>query len=492
MIRSFFFSLHQFYEALWDDFLPQIYEEIKPIAELADILLSSLSRCLPYFSRHHLQVLNVYAATDMHLALSVIFDTILVDSLKLRAPYLTDFIAFLNSCKKLPLIPWAARVVEMVIRHRGTNSVIPSIPAGKDVHSYPLALSDRDIASIIEIAQDVIPTVLGTSCLLNWYRTSKPAGYLPFYVEIIAPVPSSEKSSPVSSGNDRLEWSRLYILLREKSRNCGTSVLAGVDLLKSPEFTIFLLRSEIQRIYREVQRFLTLTELGRRNSELRKYGEYILAVQNLLLEQFAEMYVSEFIQPDRHLSPAKRLNLYFDRIMKSQTLNRRLAFHAGLALLNRIDWEPDAPLRRLNAKFTQFAENQLEVRVIAWAARFPSVAKHLLALVSRVRHAFKLRFGSRLRVVLGVIGVLSSIEHSIFMTSEAHWQSMFEFVIEEVKSDQIFLTFVIWKFFFVANVQVRPLLKEEHCEQLDELLSGFCTLLFGEGLLDSFQSYSPS
>jgi hypothetical protein len=255
-----------------------------------------------------------------------------------------------------------------------------------------------------------------------------------------------------------------------------------------------MLKKEIYAIHRRVRRMFDFTKLGQRTAEIRQYGSFIADTYDLLLERFAEMYVDEFIRgskPEKSLSPAKRLNLYFEKILKSKELNKRLRFHAGIALLNRIDWEPEAALKQLSAAYEEFVQSHLERSVILWAAAFPFVAKYLLPLVARVRHAFRLRFGSRLRVVLGVIGLLSELERSFIRSHSTNWQSMFGFVIEELKHPEVFQTFVFWKFFFNANAQIRPLLKEANCEQLDELFSGFCTLLHGQGLLTSFQTYSP-
>jgi hypothetical protein len=254
-------------------------------------------------------------------------------------------------------------------------------------------------------------------------------------------------------------------------------------LVRSPEFTVYCLKTQILEIDRQIEDFTEWAEFSRQTRELEKYGECILEDQKLILDRFAERYVEEEAREVSSLDEARKV---FDSIVDSLASKPRLLLSVGLALLNRISADAESSFVELDRRFNDhfIAGKVFEHRVLKWTGMHHGIARPLQKLLPKMRRAFACTFGTRLRLFLSILGEVFHLrEHE---ESLGIFAFIIRIIIAEIQHSRVFQTFVIWKRFFMENPNLRQIMKGTINDQFEFLFSAFTNVLRGSDLQADF------
>jgi hypothetical protein len=503
MMRSYLFSMHRFHYVLWETFLAGLTRTTQSVRELSQALLNAFALALPYLTREHCDLLSVFAGRDINAFQDLMIHDVLVPSLELRAPYLTDFICSLKQSADKRDYNLAGDLLALVTSQRVFFPVLPVAPPSSQIPRLAFAMSDRDILVLIEIFGPELAREIGGSAFQKWNADRSHTTYEPFYIEVATRISSGVEH--VSVPEIPPEHSRMYGALTQHAREIGCPILT---LLKhtpfyAPVLPVFpkdftrdfdcaVMEQIIGKTRAAVCAMEEVPRLIQGRRAVTEYGIYITTVETLLLDHFASAYLREQKKDAKRRASAAKSQFSWT-VFIERYIDPSFAIPTWVAVLNSSQIATDSRLTKLAGLYQMYVNGPVTRRVQIWAAKNPEIAAPLFSLIPRVTHAFRLAYGSRLRAMLDVMGFVSVFFEHRSPGKEKEWQVMYEFLVIYMDRDETIRSMVVWNASVLKDRAIRNLQGSVHQGLLEDVLSGFVTMLLGApDLQKAFTEYVPS
>lgn len=531
MVASFFISMHQFFHCLWSIFRTKIIYQPKDIKQLFQFFCDALDNAAYYLTSYHQVVLSTYIAIDRENCTSVIFQDVFAVSLKENFPELTDLFNFFIYLGDQPRSEESNQVFTILTRNRKFSPNIPKLPPPNILQRVPIAMSEYDIYIVTEIvdqdkrfASDSVEMMQSKGFVLK-------KGYLPFYADIIVPVnewknqppcieteaSQPEKSSTASNSIDMIdqkekikenEFKRKYLIIQNVALQNGINELDAIkqaifpdrEISKIPifrkiqnndkDFAIFALKRYIQS-YKDLENQLNnLLFLKQWSKGVKRCSRLAEITKETLLYCFSSLHVDKVnnsIDPKGRMIPQIRFKKLFETILNSSITPPKLMFYTCIKLLNQIAIKQDSVLTDLFLRYKNYSQNELSDAVHKWADENSRIASHLVNEVQVLRMQFNLKVGER------IIALLNVMHHLLTLCNKNHsigYQSLFDFIIEEINPSKIAEIIIVLKVFVVQNKVVTDALQQSEFVYFENLMNSFYKLLrLNPALMKDFVCY---
>jgi hypothetical protein len=227
-------------------------------------------------------------------------------------------------------------------------------------------------------------------------------------------------------------------------------------------------------------------ELVQHCREIAGYGQYIETSESLLLTHFASGYLGN--KKATESSGTRTAKRQFSCPGFTAEFGRgSIGFATWVAILNLGVLKTDKKLKRLIETYRVYMKKVIEPKVLIWASSHPHIASPLVSLAPRMKLAFRLPYGSRLRVFLETAVIMQGFNVDVKGQGSAKWQSMYEFLMLELDKKDTMESFVVWKASGVASA-----IQSRRRGMLDAVMSAFATMLIdGPELQSDFDAFEP-
>jgi hypothetical protein len=226
-------------------------------------------------------------------------------------------------------------------------------------------------------------------------------------------------------------------LFGTKFYTCSRTKFDAVALA-SPRFTAAALRQFAEETWCKIDDIGEVIEVMRDRNAVLAYELYIRRTNSLLLDHFADAYLHEKMKA----ATRRRSRSSMDSLLDS--IDRPILFHGWIAGLNLIEPAENAQLAALIAEYKAYMDTVVEPRVLRWASSHAHIAKPLFGLATKLRRAFLLKYGSRLRALIDTVAALSVFDKQIREGPDSEWQAMFEFVWQQLDYGEALRSLVVW------------------------------------------------
>lgn len=542
IVASFFISLHQFFHCLWLNFRAKIVYQPKDVNQLFQFFCDALDTAAFYLTSHHQVVLSTYIAVDRVNCVSVIFHDIFAVSLKESFPELTELYDFFIYLGNQPMSEQSNLVFTILTKSRKFISCIPKLPPPNVIQRIPIVMSECDMHIVTEIVDRDKRFASDTVEMIQSKELALQKGYLPFYADIIVPAnerkissantESHKKQSKIffttsNSQSDMLsengikikkkenenenEFKRKYLIIQNIASLHGIDELDALKRVIFPDrftdddnyishfkkihntdhnFAVFSLQQYIQS-YKETQiQINNLIFLKQWSKSVEFYASIAETTKNALLYCLSNRHINEvsnLIDPKNRMNIQIRFRKLFETVMSVNTTPPQLLFYSCIKMLNLITIKPDPTLTNLVTRYSIYSQNALYHSVHRWADENPRMASHLVHEVQDLRMQFNLKIGERIITLIALINHLTVLCKEIPSIS---YQSLFDFVIEELKPSKVAEIIIILKVFIIQNKIVKDILDQSEYVHFENLMNSFYKLLrLDADLMNDFLCY---
>lgn len=535
MVASFFISMHQFIHCLWSNFRSKIIYQPKDIKQLFQFFCDALNNAAYYLTSHHQVVLSTYIAIDRENCVSVIFHDVFAVSLKENFPELFQLYNYFIYLGDQPMSEESNQVFTILTKSRKFNPCIPKLPPPNIIQRVPIAMSECDIYLVTEIVNRDKRFASDTVEMIQSKELALKKGYIPFYADII--VPANERKNLDSNNEQNKRQTRIFFatpkpnndILNEsckQNENEDTDFkrkyliiqniasLNGIDELDAIKHVIFpdrynqhlnpfkkfqnkdmnfaklCLKQYIQS-YNETQAQINnLLFLKQWSQSVENYASLAEITKKSLLFCFANNHIDEVnnsIDPKNRMTTQNKFKKLFKTIMNVHTTPRKLIFYSCIKLLNQIIIKPDPLLTNLVSRYNNYSKGLLSDSVHHWADENPQIASHLVDEVQDLRMQFNLKIGEIIHELISLTSHLMTLCKEIKTIS---YQSLFDFIIEEMKPSKVAEIIVVLKVFVVQNKMVTDIIDQSEFALFENLMNSFYKLLrLDSNLLKDFLCY---
>jgi hypothetical protein len=496
LITSFLFSAYQFNSHFWETFLGRIQNTDQQVSACIVVLKSSLQSSLPYLTLHHTAVLSGLAACDMESFRYVLFHEILVSQLQIRAPHLTDFLKFLEYCCT-GYHPIIFDLLEIITHQREFFRSVPTAPGSRVLPRLAFTFTDRDILFVRSIFGTRLSKVPGGQTLEKWTPEGGTSTYRPYYCEIATRIPSQvPECFQVSISR---EHNRIYSRLQKESADSGRPILSFLrhtrfykiqrtcSILTTAEFDCVAMHQIISRGQATLQAMDQVMELLQANGEIAVYGRSIDKAQLLVLTHFASGHLLH-----RKLAEASRGGVFTWERFVAECIVRAVTFPTWAAILNISNLNGNDQLTRLIGLYRDYMQAIVQPRVMIWAGVHANVAVSLTSLVSKMRLAFQLPYGSRLSTFLEIAEIVHGFDMDLKKSEAVAWQNLYEFLMCQLDQRKTIESFVVWNASVFRSETIHDFPGGIQQGMLEAIMSAFVTMIVdGKELQDAFRTYRP-
>jgi hypothetical protein len=223
--------------------------------------------------------------------------------------------------------------------------------------------------------------------------------------------------------------------------------------------------------------------------EIQMHCNYVETTQQLLLTHLVEIYMTQKQHAGKRIGLGAKHDFSWASFT-TQFAHRSLPFPTWMAILNRQILKRNNRLEKLTAMFREYMRSTVEPRVVTWVSEHAKFATPVVSLRARMKYAFKLPYGSRLRVFMETAQIMQGFCVDIKTVGSADWQPMYEFLIVNLESDELMKSFIVWNASVLAFKLIR---RFAHDNVFDALMNGFATMLVDNpDIQHEFEGYEPS
>jgi hypothetical protein len=191
MITMFFSAMHKFFAVIWVNIVSHFSVEM-PKQQVYELFLRAVGRAVPYLTRCHIQVLQVFTSYHPPIVGVKLILEILTDRLTAQARYGSqpmnpaDLKFVIQSIQSASAADHE-RLLALLCGQKKFTRVLPDVAAVPQLRQIPLVLSDRDVHTLCDIIGFESDIGKQSRGLLKTLNAMYQRGYAPFHGNIAVP-----------------------------------------------------------------------------------------------------------------------------------------------------------------------------------------------------------------------------------------------------------------------------------------------------------------
>jgi hypothetical protein len=380
----------------------------------------------------------------------------------------------------------------MLTSQREFFVVVPAAPVSRVLPRMPFTFTDRDIFFMTTIYGATLAEIPGGSLIQRWAAENSGVGYDTFVADIPTRISSSpERAESAESAEMMPEYFRLYSAMKKSAIESGRSLLSylthtrffqpdvaisNLCKLSTSDFEREVLKYEIFEGQSILEAMDQVVELLQHIREITGYRRYIEESQSLAWTNFVSGYLGQ--KKSKESFGTRSVKEAFSWAgFATQGAQPPIGFPAMVGILNLSVLKKSPTIGKLNGQYRAYLEKVVEPRVILWASCHADIATPLMSLTPRMRLAFKLPYGSRLRVFLETAEIMHGFNVDIAKSGKPEWQGMYEFLMVELRDEDTIESYAVWNASIPSVTEIRGSARSTHREMLDAVMSAFATMI---------------